>query len=307
MAHVEKRGQGRWRARYRGPDGRERSRTFDRKLDAERFLTGIEHSKLAGTYVDPVAGRITVGAYAEEWLATRVHRPSTSARVDSDLRVHILPHLGHRSLGSIRHMEVQGWVRSRSEMLSPGSVENVYRTLAAVFRAAVRGRIITVSPCEGVALPKRTHIEVVSPTVEQVRELLSAMPTRYRVAGVLAAGAGLRQGEALGLTVDRVDFLRRQLRVDRQMHTPPRGEPHLAPPKSPASTRIVPLADVVLEALAKHARAFPPGADGLILTFHDGRPVRRNRFGAMWRQSVARAGLSDDFRYTTFATTSPAL
>ena len=216
MAHVEKRGQGRWRARYRGPDGLERSRTFDRKADAERFLTGIEHSKLAGTYVDPVAGRITLGAYAEEWLATRVHRASTSARVDSDLRVHILPHLGHRSLGSIRHTEVQGWVRSRSEMLSPGSVENVYRTLAAVFRAAVRDRIITVSPCEGVALPKRTHIEVVSPTVQQVRELMSAMPTRYRIAGVLAAGAGLRQGEALGLTVDRVDFLRRQLRVDRR-------------------------------------------------------------------------------------------
>ena len=81
------------------------------------------------------------------------------------------------------------------------------------------------------------------------------------------------------------------------MHTPPRGEPHLAPPNSPASTRTVPLADVVLEALAEHARTFPPGADGLILTYHDGRPARRNRFGAMWRQSVAGARLSDDFRY----------
>ena len=33
-----------------------------------------------------------------------------------------------------------------------------------------------------------------------------------------------------------------------------------------------------------------------MVTYIDGRPVRRNRFGAMWRQSVARAGLPT-FRY----------
>ncbi len=34
MAHIEKRGRGRWRARYRTPDGRERSKTFDRRADS---------------------------------------------------------------------------------------------------------------------------------------------------------------------------------------------------------------------------------------------------------------------------------
>lgn len=83
MAHVEKRAQGRWRARYLGPDGRERSKTFDRRADAERFLTGIEHSKLVGSYIDPDDGRVTFAVYAKEWLATRVHRPATQARVES--------------------------------------------------------------------------------------------------------------------------------------------------------------------------------------------------------------------------------
>jgi integrase len=123
------------------------------------------------------------------------------------------------------------------------------------------------------------------------------MPARYRILGVLAAGAAPRQGEALGLTVDRIDFLRRTLRVDRQLITPARGEPHLAPPKSEASARTVPLADVVLEELAAHQTRFPPGPDGLLVTYVDGRPVKRNRFGAMWRQSVARAGLATAFRF----------
>jgi len=39
------------------------------------------------------------------------------------------------------------------------------------------------------------------------------------------------------------------------------------------------------------AGAFPVGPDGLVITYIDGPPVRRNRFGAMWRQSCARAGL----------------
>ena len=297
MAHVEKRGQGRWRARYRDPDGRERSRTFDRKSDAERFLTGVEHSKLVGTYIDPRAGRMTFGEYAQVWLATRVHRPSTAARVESDLRVHAVPELGSRPLAAVRHSEVQGWVRGLSEALAPGTVENIFRTVSAVFRSAVRDRILAVNPCEAVVLPRRAHIEVVPPTVHEVQVILEAMPVSYRITGVLAAGAGLRQGEALGLTVDRVDFLRRQLRIDRQLVTPSRGDPHLAPPKSDASTRLVPLADVVLEALAEHLRSFPAGPSGLVVTYSDGRPVRRNRFGAMWRQSITRAGLSEGVRY----------
>ena len=69
MAHVEDRwekvaagvrvrtsryGEGkRWRARYLDADGRERSQTFGRKGDAERFLVAIEADLLRGTYFDP--------------------------------------------------------------------------------------------------------------------------------------------------------------------------------------------------------------------------------------------------------------
>lgn len=299
MATIKRRSDrgNRWEVRYRDPEGKQRGRLFDRKVDAERFVGTTTADMLRGTYIDPGAGRVTFADYAEPWLASRVHRPATAARVEGDLRVHVLPHLGHRPIAAIRHSEIQGWVRARSEVLAPGSVENAYRTVSAIFRSAIRDRVLAVNPCEGITLPRRSKDEVVPPTVEEVRVLLAAMPDRYRVAGMLAAGAGLRQGEALGLTVDRVDFLRRSLRVDRQLVTPAHGEPHLAPAKSDASIRTVPLADAVLEALASHVAAFLPGPDGLVVTYIDGRPVRRNRFGAMWRQSVARAGLPAAFRY----------
>ena len=44
MGHVQKRttdeGQVRWKARYRGPDRKERSKTFPRKVDAQQWLAG---------------------------------------------------------------------------------------------------------------------------------------------------------------------------------------------------------------------------------------------------------------------------
>jgi len=297
MATIRKRPDrgDRWELRFRDPDGRQRRQLFARKTDAEQARARIRVDVSRGAYIAPDAGRVTLAAYGETWLSSRVHRPSTAALVESGLRVHVLPALGSRPIGTIRHSHVQGFVKACSERLAPGSVENVFRVLSAICSAAVLDRVIATNPCNDVVLPRKVKAEVVPPTVAEVRILLGAMPDRYRVAGMLAAGAGLRQGEALGLTVDRIDFLRRQLRVDRQMVSLPGCEPHLAQVKSDASVRWVPLADVVLDALAGHLAAFPVGPDGLVLTYQNGHPIRRNRFGAMWRQSTARAGL--DFRY----------
>ena len=50
MAHIQHKDgkrlkNGKWIARYRAPDGRERSKSFDHKSDAERFLNEIEGTK----------------------------------------------------------------------------------------------------------------------------------------------------------------------------------------------------------------------------------------------------------------------
>ena len=67
MAHIEKRGRGRWRARYRDPSGRELSKTFTRRADAERFLALTEADKAHGSWIDPAAGRTPFGSYARSW------------------------------------------------------------------------------------------------------------------------------------------------------------------------------------------------------------------------------------------------
>jgi hypothetical protein len=68
MGHIRRRkldrGRAAYSARYRGPDGRERSKRFVRRADAERFLAAAEVTKAAGSWVDPGRGRIRL----RDWL-----------------------------------------------------------------------------------------------------------------------------------------------------------------------------------------------------------------------------------------------
>jgi integrase len=292
MASIDRRVDGRYRARWREyPGGPQKTRQFARKGDAERFLDAVRGDLAHGTYVDPAGGRMLFRDYAEQWRSIQVHRSTTTAQVETYLRRHAYPHLGSRQLGAIRRSDVQAWVKELTRVLAPGSVELVYRWVSTIFKAAVGDRLIAASPCIGITLPKRNDAEVVPLNVSEVEALVAAVPDRYRALIVFAAGMGLRQGECFGLTVDRVDFLRRRVRVDRQLLSAVGGVPEFGPPKSKAGFRTVPMPDVVSSALAAHLARYRPGQYGLVFTSRTGNPLRRNTAGDMWHRARELAGL----------------
>src|SRR6059058_1579868 len=71
MASIKRRPErgNKWQATYRGPDGRERARLFDRRADAERWVAQAQADLSRGTYIDPAAGKITLADYGDAWLA----------------------------------------------------------------------------------------------------------------------------------------------------------------------------------------------------------------------------------------------
>ena len=82
MASLAKRPDGRWRARYRDAAGKEHSRHFTRKLDAQRWLDEVTTSVVTGQYVDPKAGRVTFEAFYGEWAARQVWEATTVLAMD---------------------------------------------------------------------------------------------------------------------------------------------------------------------------------------------------------------------------------
>jgi integrase len=285
MASIDKVPAG-WRARWRTPDGRSRSKTFGRKVDAQRHLTSVEGSKLIGAYIDPGAGRVTFRQYAERWRLSQVHRETTAIAVETHLRRHAYPIFGDRPVASIRSSELQTWVKGRSEVLAPNGVKVVHQVVGTIFRAAVADRIIASSPSVGLKLPRVERVEVHPISPAEVAAMAAAVPPRYRALIVAGAGSGMRQGELLGLTVDRVDFLRRTIRVDRQMVTIAGRAPYLAPPKTDSSVRTIAAPSAVLEALSAHIAEFGTGDGGLIFTDEAGLPIRRPHAGHIWRKGA---------------------
>jgi site-specific recombinase XerC len=182
-----------------------------------------------------------------------VARPSTLNRVDSVLKKHIVPGFEGRALGDIVPSEVQAWVkRCEQAGLAPRSIEVIYRYLSSIFKTAVLDGRIVRSPCIGIRLPKIQKVWVQPLATEQVAALIEAMPPRYRALIWVGAGAGLRQGEALGLTVPHLEFLKRNVVVAQQLQQVV-GQPlSLAPPKTESSVRSIPVGESVLTALARH-------------------------------------------------------
>ena len=299
-ARTSRHGTGdRWRARFLDPTGAERSKSFARKVDAERFLVSVEGDKLRGAYVDPRAGRTTLAEYAGTWLAALGRRESTAANYGSHLRTHILPLLGHRPLAAITPTEVRGFVRQVSGRLAPSTAVTVHTVLSAVMRAAVADRLIAVSPCPGTRPPRPQRREVVPLTVEQVGSLLEVVDPRYRGVVAVGAGVGLRLSEVLGLRPARVDFLRRRVDVREQQVLPTGRPPELGPLKTAASERTVPLPSTVADELVSHMARYPaaPGVD-LLFTSASGGAVRRTAFHETpWVNAVRAAGLPPGTRF----------
>jgi integrase len=292
VASVKRRDDrgGVWLARYRDQDGKEHRKQFVRKIDAERWVTQQQASVDNGMHINPQAGKETIQEYAERWRKAQVHRPTTQALVDSRLRLHVYPQLGSRPLASIRRSEVQAWVRGRADVLEPRTVRAVYRLLATLMRSAVEDRLIAASPCVRIALPRVEDGKVEPLTIEQVEAVAGSVAGRYRALVLMMAGTGLRPGEAFAVTSDRIDFLRRRLRVDRQVVM--LKAPEFAPPKTSSSVRTVPLPQTVVDILAAHIATYPLGVDGTLFPAPQGGLIRRNRFNeSVWRPACNAAGV----------------
>ena len=212
----------------------------------------------------PKAGRITFREYAEHWRQAQVHRPSSAAHVERMLRRHAYPTFGDRScprfsrrgpgLGAPPERLTEGEAQSARTRDDLGAAQRRLRD-HAVGRAGP-GSSPTLARAPGCRQgPQAGH----PPDDSASRPDPRPVPPELAALVTFTAGTGMRQGEVFGLTVDRIDFLRREVRVERQFFTRPARRTEFGPTKTPASVRTIPLPEVVVDALAAHLAQLPSG------------------------------------------------
>ena len=308
----------RYKVRYVDHSGRERSKSFpDRqKKQADDYLNEVENELRRGTYIDPVAGKVTFEDYARRWLRSQSFDESTREATGLRLRLHVFPHIGGRNLDAIRPTDVRELLRALQEKdLAASYRQVIFIHMQAVFNAAIDDELIRKNPCNAssVQKPQIPARKVVPWSAERVHVVHQAMAPRYRLTVLLGAGLGLRQGEAFGLAVDDVDFDEETVHIVRQVKIVG-GKPCFGPPKG-GKTRDVPLPGSVAAAIRAHMAAHPPVTITLPWQKPDGEPTTarlivtsRDRTAAWrpvynqwtWLPALKKAGVERQLRVDGF-------
>jgi len=108
----EPRAAEKYEALYRDRAGKRHRRSFTLKKDAQRWLDEQTAGIVTGQWADPRAGRETVNAYGERWLARQMIAPSTAGAYRTVLNNHIYPAMGPMRLDAITRADVQALVKA---------------------------------------------------------------------------------------------------------------------------------------------------------------------------------------------------
>ena len=290
MASAHKRSNGAWLGRYRGPDGKERSKSFTRKGDAVRWAQEQENRVRSLDWTDPTRARVTIGELAETWLASHEVKPKTRASYESLLKTCVLPKWGTVRLDRITQTAVKTWVTSmtgaRGRQLSASRRRQAYQILTAVLDSAVQDGRIPRNPARPTANSGgRARFLPQLPQSKSRRYLRHDEVLRladgagdYRTLVLVLAYCGVRIGEATALRVRSVDLLKRRLFVSESL-AEVSGRLIFGSTKTHAA-RSVPIPAFLTEPLSLAMAG--KGRDDLLFTSSQGEPLRQSN----WRHRV---------------------
>lgn len=201
-------------------------------------------------------------------------KPSTARAMTSHLRFHLLSFFGRDSLDEIGPERVQAFIGKLAKGRSRHTILNVLGTLWSIRKVARRwGYVVSdvrqgdlVIPASCPSKPGRFF------TVEQVRSILALASDPWRAIFALAAMAGLRAGEVLGLSMDDLDFEQRLIFVRRSAWSG-----RLFSPKSSRSVAAVPIPEPLAEMLTNYLASWRPNEKRLLFPNRRGNPYSANK------------------------------
>jgi integrase len=234
------------------------------KREADAALSAWLADLDSNAYVAP--SHTTVGEWLDTWLtdyAAHSVAPYTLDGYRQIVKKRLVPALGAVRLDRLSPVQIQRYYveelehgRAKGEGgLSARTVSHHHRLLNTALRRAVRVGILASNPCDRVDPPRVKHVEMQAIDEVSTERMLAAAKDDGHLslypAVLLAANAGLRRGEVLGLRWSDLDTKTGVLTVSRTLQEPSGGIV-FREPKSAMSRRALPLDAVTLKELARH-------------------------------------------------------
>lgn len=314
MAYAQKRGRF-WHAKYLKPDGKIGSRSKDdngnrflTKSSAVRYAKDLEAAARSMKFIDPQAGKLTLGAFVEQWLPTLeidddgLSMATYRSRLDSQ----ILPRWQDTPLTDVTSLGYRAWKKQLDKAHSANYVRGITGLFRMIMDDAVAEKLIGENPMPPLSRRRRGRYVPTQRTDEYVwaqpTQVLAVAENARALRGLTGyvmiltiAYTGLRMGEIAGLRREyvhladpRTNPYGSEIQIEHQGHFHRGKDWRLDPPKYGSYRRLVLppfLAELLRELLASHQHEY-------VFTSITGKCLRVDDefYGRFWHPVVDGAG-----------------
>jgi integrase len=271
-------------------------KTFARRRDAERWVTGQAATIHDGSFIDPRHGAKPFRDLITTWERTHLPKlaPKTRERYESVTRTYLIPRFGSTPLGKLTRADFKEWFASLAAerkpdgkpRYAPGTLRKVQVVLSSVLSEGIELGLLRENPAARLRLPSLLRTEMTILTAEEIKALADAIPrTSDRLAIYVAAYCGLRAGELWALQRRDIDLLHSRLHVRRALKDL-RGRLEFGETKTNGSRRPVSLPAFLGAMLAEHMETMPASPDTLLFVSPGGGGARQKGTGGPIRHSL---------------------
>ena len=279
-----------------------------------------------GTFI--VYSKVKVADFMLSWLeidiGKRTESHETYYNYCNTVNNHIIPALGNKRMADVTRGDIQKLFNAKASY-SRSVAEQVKTIMNVSFRYAVTSKVISVSPVEGVGLPKtetsqkktafrsRSIDTQKTLTMEQVLVLLEkSRDTPIHMQVLFGVLMGLRRSEINGVKYSDIDYINRTLNVNRQLGRVHNAKKEDFAPKTftkqevglktKSSYREIPIPDYVFEEILKERQVYEANRNRRKREFQDldyiccstyGRPRSKGFHCKYYKQLLAESGLPD--------------
>jgi len=258
--------------------------------DAEAKRSELRLRRRRGERIQPI--RKSFEEYAWEWLERQPVRERTREAHSWALREHLVPYFGRRRLDQISVDDVAAFIAAMGRKGLRGSTTlTALRPLSKILAHAARRGAIPVNPCSQLERGERPRLDDQRPkrilALDEMQAVIaSADSEQYRCLLELLLTAGLRIGEALGLTVGDLDRKHSLIRVEYQLGR----DGTRTPLKTEESRRAIDIPPQLMRRLVALVteRGAPTNPSALVFASRNGSGlVRKVARGALQRAAKA--------------------
>lgn len=265
-----------WQATAIGPDGVE-TETFRVLNDAIEWL---HHAKvLLARGERPISKQTETkfGDIATDWLSTKQSDlKSRKATYASQLRLHVLPHLGDMDIRAISSHDLDDWVQSlESQGIGEPTIRGAASAVRQILAYAVKKRFISKTPWVDISTPSAKRPTRARALTEKTWLALAHACGPYAALVRLLGYCGLRIGEATCLRKKHVDFSNGVIHVVEAWNYDASGKRYIGPTKN-GEAREVPIPEIFLEEL--RALCSPMAEEDFLFRGEKGGPLNRDQF-----------------------------